>query len=313
MGADARPSRGLDDGRLSRAGWSGSAASPSPTTTRCGAGRSTTSTASGRRSSTTTDPAPRHAGTACSAGARCRAPAGSRARSSTTRRSSSAGWRRRPPGVPVPVGAAPAAGGERGGAARRRSRRPRPACAGSASRAATGSSAVIPNIPEAVVAFLACASLGAIWSSCSPDFGTQSLVDRFAQIEPTVLIAVDGYTYGGKRFDRRAVIDELRAALPDAASGRCSSRTSTRTPPGLAARRARLGGPPRRPGRAAHLRAGPVRPSALGRSTRRGRPGCPRRSSTATAASCWSMRRRSGCSSTSGRATGCRGSRRPAG
>ena len=74
--------------------------------------------------------------------------------------------------------------------------------------------AVIPNIPEAVIAFLACASLGAIWASCSPDFGTQSLVDRFAQIEPTVLIAVDGYTYGGKRFDRRAVIDELRAALP---------------------------------------------------------------------------------------------------
>ena len=74
--------------------------------------------------------------------------------------------------------------------------------------------AVIPNIPEAVIAFLACASLGAIWASCSPDFGTQSLVDRFAQIEPTVLIAVDGYTYAGKRFDRRAVIDELRAALP---------------------------------------------------------------------------------------------------
>ena len=74
--------------------------------------------------------------------------------------------------------------------------------------------AVIPNIPEAVVALLACASLGAIWSSCSPDFGTQSLVDRFAQIEPTVLIAVDGYTYGGKPFDRRPVIEELRAALP---------------------------------------------------------------------------------------------------
>ncbi|HEX6869057.1 MAG TPA: acetoacetate--CoA ligase [Candidatus Limnocylindrales bacterium] len=74
--------------------------------------------------------------------------------------------------------------------------------------------AVIPNIPEAVVALLACASIGAIWSSCSPDFGRQSLVDRFAQIEPTILIAVDGYTYGGKPFDRRAVIDELRAAMP---------------------------------------------------------------------------------------------------
>ena len=74
--------------------------------------------------------------------------------------------------------------------------------------------AVLPNIPEAVVAFLACASLGAIWACCSPDFGTQSLIDRFAQIEPSLLIAVDGYTYGGKAFDRRAVIDEMRAHLP---------------------------------------------------------------------------------------------------
>src|SRR5690606_35116005 len=62
--------------------------------------------------------------------------------------------------------------------------------------------AYIPNIPAAVVAFLACASLGAVWSSCSPDFGTQSVVDRFRQIGPKVLIAVDGYRYGGKPFDR---------------------------------------------------------------------------------------------------------------
>jgi acetoacetyl-CoA synthetase len=74
--------------------------------------------------------------------------------------------------------------------------------------------AVIPNIPEAVVAFLACASLGAIWASCSPDFGTRSLIDRFGQISPRVLLAVDGYTYGGKPFDRRAVIDEIRRELP---------------------------------------------------------------------------------------------------
>ena len=74
--------------------------------------------------------------------------------------------------------------------------------------------AILPNIPEAVVAFLACASLGAIWASCSPDFGRRSLIDRFAQIEPKALIAVDGYAYGGKRFDRRAVIDEIRAELP---------------------------------------------------------------------------------------------------
>jgi len=74
--------------------------------------------------------------------------------------------------------------------------------------------AVVPNIPEAVVAFLACASLGAIWASCSPDFGSRSLVDRFAQVSPKVLIAVDGYTYGGKPFDRRPVIEELRRELP---------------------------------------------------------------------------------------------------
>ena len=63
--------------------------------------------------------------------------------------------------------------------------------------------AYLPNIPEAIVAFLASASIGATWSSCSPDFGPASVIDRFAQIEPKVLFAVDGYRYGGKDFDRR--------------------------------------------------------------------------------------------------------------
>ena len=72
----------------------------------------------------------------------------------------------------------------------------------------------IPNIPEAFVAVLACSSLGAIWSSCSPDFGSRGVLDRFSQIEPKVLIAVDGYHYGGKAFDRRANIAELQAELP---------------------------------------------------------------------------------------------------
>ena len=72
----------------------------------------------------------------------------------------------------------------------------------------------LPNIPEAVVAFLACASMGAVWSSCSPDFGTQGVAERFRQIEPKVLFAVDGYSYGGKRLDRRAIVTELQAALP---------------------------------------------------------------------------------------------------
>jgi acetoacetyl-CoA synthetase len=72
----------------------------------------------------------------------------------------------------------------------------------------------IPNIPEAIAAFLACASLGAIWSSCSPDFGVRSVVDRFAQIEPKVLIAVDGYRYGGRDFDRRDVVAQLQREIP---------------------------------------------------------------------------------------------------
>jgi len=74
--------------------------------------------------------------------------------------------------------------------------------------------AYLPNIPEAIVAFLATASIGAVWSSCSPDFGPASVVDRFAQIEPKVLFAVDGYRYGGKDFDRRGVLAELQAAMP---------------------------------------------------------------------------------------------------
>jgi acetoacetyl-CoA synthetase len=74
--------------------------------------------------------------------------------------------------------------------------------------------ALLPNAPEALVAMLAAASLGAIWSSCSPDFGARAVADRFTQIEPTVLLAVDGYYYGGKPFDVRATVQALRADLP---------------------------------------------------------------------------------------------------
>lgn len=74
--------------------------------------------------------------------------------------------------------------------------------------------AYMPHIPETVIAFLACASLGAIWSSCSPDFGSPSVLDRFHQIEPKVLIAVDGYGWNGKTFDRREVVAELQTSLP---------------------------------------------------------------------------------------------------
>lgn len=74
--------------------------------------------------------------------------------------------------------------------------------------------AYLPNIPEAMIAFLACASIGAIWSSCSPDFGVASVLDRFRQIAPKVLLAADGYWYGGKPFDRRGVVAELQRGLP---------------------------------------------------------------------------------------------------
>jgi acetoacetyl-CoA synthetase len=74
--------------------------------------------------------------------------------------------------------------------------------------------AYLPNIPEAIVAFLAAASIGAVWSSCSPDFGPASVIDRFAQIEPKVLFAVDGYRYGGKDFDRRETVSGLQEAMP---------------------------------------------------------------------------------------------------
>ena len=72
----------------------------------------------------------------------------------------------------------------------------------------------LPNTPAAIVALLAAASVGAVWSSCAPEFGARSVLDRFAQIGPKVLIAAAGYTYGGRYFDRRGVIAELQAALP---------------------------------------------------------------------------------------------------
>ncbi len=74
--------------------------------------------------------------------------------------------------------------------------------------------AYLPNVPETIVAFLAVASVGAVWSVCSPDMGPVAVLDRFRQIEPTVLIACDGYRYGGKAYDRTPIVAELRAALP---------------------------------------------------------------------------------------------------
>jgi len=74
--------------------------------------------------------------------------------------------------------------------------------------------AYMPNIPEAMVAFLATVSVGGVWSICAPDMGTNAVLDRFKQIEPKVLMAVDGVSYGGRDFDRMGVVQELRNALP---------------------------------------------------------------------------------------------------
>jgi acetoacetyl-CoA synthetase len=74
--------------------------------------------------------------------------------------------------------------------------------------------AYLPNRPEAIVAFLACASIGAIWAICSPDMGIPAILERFRQIEPKLFIAADGVTYGGKPLDRSGAVAEIRAALP---------------------------------------------------------------------------------------------------
>jgi acetoacetyl-CoA synthetase len=73
--------------------------------------------------------------------------------------------------------------------------------------------AFLPNVPEAVIGLLATASLGATWSSCAPEFGTRAVVDRFGQIEPTVLLTIDGYRYGDKVVDRAGAVADIRAAL----------------------------------------------------------------------------------------------------
>ena len=78
--------------------------------------------------------------------------------------------------------------------------------------------AFLPNVPEAVIGLLAAASLGAIWSSCSPDFGPPSVIDRFAQITPKVLIATEHYRYGGKEFSRQQAVADIVAALPSLAA-----------------------------------------------------------------------------------------------
>jgi acetoacetyl-CoA synthetase len=73
--------------------------------------------------------------------------------------------------------------------------------------------AYMPNIPETVAAFLACASIGAVWSSAAPEFGARSVIDRFEQVAPKVLLAIDGYRYGGKDFDRSEIVERVAGSI----------------------------------------------------------------------------------------------------
>ncbi len=132
--------------------------------------------------------------------------------------------------------------------------------------------AYLPNVPDTIAAFLATASLGAVWSSAAPEFGARSVCDRFGQIEPKVLLAVDGYRYGGKDFDKRAAVDGDR-------------RGDRRARRAAAALDGRLGGrlPPRRPRSSSSRSRSTTR---CGSCTRPAPPGCPRRSSRGRAGSC---------------------------
>lgn len=93
--------------------------------------------------------------------------------------------------------------------------------------------ALVPNTVHALVGFLATAALGAVWSSCSPDFGAPSVIDRFTQISPTVLIAVDGYRYGGKAFPVAETVTKLREALPSLAGAVHVPALGTDVPAGM--------------------------------------------------------------------------------
>jgi acetoacetyl-CoA synthetase len=150
----------------------------------------------------------------------------------------------------------------------------------------------LPNVPETVVALLATASIGAIWSSCAPEFGVSSVVDRFAQIEPKVLVAVDGYRYGGAWHDRRDALAEIRRRLPTLRATVLVRRLRPGGPPGRGDHAPASGTAPwpgtgcwrRGPGPRWHSSRWPST-IRCGCCTPRAPPGCQRRSSTATAGS----------------------------
>ena len=141
--------------------------------------------------------------------------------------------------------------------------------------------AYLPNIPETLVAFLATASLGAVWATCAPEFGARAVIDRFGIVEPTVLLAVAGYGYGAKHVDRRDEVAAIRAEpARSSTSSTCPTRAATAT-----ACRGRSAGPSSWPSprSCASTRCRSTTRCAF--CSRPARPGCPSRSSTATAGS----------------------------
>ena len=168
--------------------------------------------------------------------------------------------------------------------------------------------AYLPNMPETIVAFLATASLGAVWTSCAPEFGVQAVLDRFGQIDPKVLLVVDGYRYGSRDIDRRQEVQAIRdrSGRPAGDGGIAVSRRRGLARDDLVERPRQQSGP-------GSIRAGRRRSSPVRVCTRRARPACPSQSFTATAESSSSTSRSWACTPTSGRPIGSSGSRRPAG
>ena len=164
--------------------------------------------------------------------------------------------------------------------------------------------AFLPNLPETVIAMLAAASRGATFTSCSPDFGIQGVLDRFGQVKPKVLFTADGYFYAGKTVDSLApiagVLRELASVERVVVVPYVETPGAAQSLPGcVSLRRLRSRGATR-PGSSAC-------PSTTRStcSTRAARPACPSASSMAPAARCCSTSRNIGCTPTSSRATGC--------
>ena len=175
--------------------------------------------------------------------------------------------------------------------------------------------AYLPNIPEAIVAMYATASIGAVWSSCGPDFGARGVLDRYSQLAPKLIFCVDGYSYGGKLFDKRAEIRQIIDGLPTLAHvvhlpyldpQDLTPLTRALDVLGGCARR-RRSGPRGIPVRAGAVRASAVHPVLVGHHR-----ACRRRSFIATGASpssssscsisTWTCTRGSACSSSPARA-----------